>query len=147
MPDKFDRETRSRMMSGIKSKGTKPEMAVRKYLFNNGFRYRLNVSYLPGKPDILLSKYRAAIFIHGCFWHGHNCHYFVWPKSNEEFWQMKIMGNKEKDEMVRSSLHELGYRVCIIWECVTRDMDIFPASMKTLQEWLNSNTAYLELSI
>ena len=147
MSDKFTLQTRSRMMSRIKGKNTKPEIMVRKNLFGNGFRYRLNNSHLPGKPDIVLKKYGAVIFVNGCFWHGHTCRYFIWPKSNQEFWQKKIMGNKQNDRTVQEKLSKLGYRVCIVWECATRDKDQFPHVMEVLKTWLDSNNTFLELSI
>lgn len=147
MPDKVTPQIRSRMMSGIKNKNTKPELMVRKALFADGFRYRLSNTKLPGKPDIVLKKYKAVIFVHGCFWHGHSCRYFVWPKSNQEFWQKKIMGNKQNDKTVQEKLHELGYRVCIVWECVTRDKNRFALSMEALKRWLDSSDSFLELSI
>ena len=134
-------------MSGIKNKNTKPELMVRKALFADGFRYRLNDAKLPGKPDIVLKKHKAVIFVHGCFWHGHNCRYFVWPKSNQAFWQKKIMGNKQNDKIVRKKLSELGYRICVVWECVTRDRNQFAVAMNTLENWLDSSDSFLELSI
>lgn len=146
MPDKFSAQTRSRMMSGIKCKNTKPEIMVRKSLFRDGFRYRLNNALIPGKPDITLQKYSAVIFVNGCFWHGHACRYFVWPKSNQEFWHRKIMANKQNDMATQEKLSELGYRVCVIWECATRDKDQFPHTMQILKKWLNSDCAFLELS-
>ena len=147
MPDKISQKTRSQMMSGIKSKNTKPEIMVRKVLFANGFRYHLNNANLPGKPDIVLKKYKAVIFVNGCFWHGHTCKYFVWPKSNQEFWQRKILGNKKNDGIVQKKLYGLGYRICIVWECVTRDKNQFPPAMEALKTWLGSNDSFLELSI
>ncbi len=134
-------------MSGIKCKNTKPEIMVRKKLFSDGFRYRLNNAKLPGKPDIALKKYAAVIFVNGCFWHGHNCRYFVWPKSNQEFWKKKILGNKQNDKRVYEKLFELGYRVCVVWECVTRDKAQFPYAMDALETWLGSNDSFMELSI
>jgi DNA mismatch endonuclease (patch repair protein) len=147
MPDKFPTQTRSKMMSKIKSKNTKPEILVRKKLFADGFRYRVNNIKLPGKPDIVLEKYKAVIFVNGCFWHGHTCRYFVWPKSNQEFWGKKITRNRQNDEAVQKKLLELGYRVCIIWECVTRDKSQFLNSMEAIKVWLDSNDSVLELSI
>jgi DNA mismatch endonuclease (patch repair protein) len=147
MPDKFSKETRSRMMSGIKIKNTKPEVMVRKELFRNGFRSRLHNGKLPGKPDLVLKKYMVVIFIHGCFWHGHNCRYFKWPKSNQEFWKEKINGNKKNDRAVIKKLKEQEYRVCIFWECVTRDQELFPMAMKELQAWLPGDDEYLEISL
>jgi DNA mismatch endonuclease (patch repair protein) len=147
MPDKCSKETRSRMMSGIKNKNTKPEIMIRKELFSNGFRYRLHNGKLPGKPDLVLRKYNAAVFIHGCFWHGHNCRYFIWPKSNTEFWREKIKGNKRNDKKVIAKLKEQGYRICIFWECVTRDHDLFPQAMETLQLWLPGDDDFLEIGL
>lgn len=109
-------------MSQIKGKNTKPEEIVRKYLFSQGFRYRKNVAKLPGKPDIVLPKYRTVIFVNGCFWHMHQgCKYFVWPKHNAEFWKEKITGNAERDQRKRQELEELGWRVIIVWECQLKD--------------------------
>jgi len=147
MPDKFSKETRSRMMSGIKNKNTKPEIIIRKELFGKGFRYRLHNGKMPGRPDMVFRKYNAVIFIHGCFWHGHDCRYFVWPKSNKEFWKEKINGNKKNDRKVIRELHIMGYRICIVWECVTRDRVLFPKVMRKLVSWLLGQGAYLELSI
>jgi DNA mismatch endonuclease (patch repair protein) len=147
MPDKCSKETRSRMMSGIKNKNTKPEIMIRKELFANGFRYRLHNGKLPGKPDLVLRKYNAVVFIHGCFWHGHNCRYFVWPKSNTEFWKEKIRNNKKNDKKVIEELKEQGYRICVFWECVTRDHDLFPQAMKQLRAWLPGDDKFLEISL
>ena len=105
-------------MSRISGKDTKPEVLVRKYLFSKGFRYRKNDVRLPGKPDIVLAKYKAVIFVNGCFWHGHKgCRYFVWPKNNAEFWRAKILGNVERDKKTYCQLNELGWRVLVVWEC------------------------------
>jgi len=118
MADVHDPETRSYNMSQIKDKNTKPEMLVRKYLFSKGFRYRLHDKKLPGKPDIVLPKYNTVIFIHGCFWHGHeDCKYFVIPKSRTEWWTEKITKNKENDNKHITSLKAKGWKVLIIWEC------------------------------
>lgn len=104
-------------MSHIRSKGTKPEEQVQKYLFSKGFRYRKNVKKLPGCPDIVLPKYRAVIFVHGCFWHKHDCPRFVWPSSNKEYWIPKINRNVERDYTNKNKLESLGWRVLIVWEC------------------------------
>jgi DNA mismatch endonuclease (patch repair protein) len=135
------------MMSGIKYKNTKPEIMMRKELFRNGFRYRLHNANLPGKPDMVLRKYMAVIFVHGCFWHGHKCRYFKWPKSNREFWRDKINGNRKHDKTVIKKLQEQGYRICIFWECVTRDHDLFPQAMEKLREWLSGDDKFLEISV
>ena len=93
MADVVDRKTRSRMMSGIRGKNTRPELLIRKGLHARGFRFRLHDKRLPGKPDLVLPKYSAVIFVHGCFWHGHDCHLFKWPQSRREFWRKKITRN------------------------------------------------------
>lgn len=116
--DVHDKQTRSYNMSMIKSKDTKPEELVRKYLFSKGFRYRKNVRTLPSTPDIVLPKYKTVVFINGCFWHGHTgCKYFVMPKSNTEFWNSKISSNIKRDVENNEKLKYLGWRVLIIWEC------------------------------
>ena len=105
-------------MSRIRAKDTKPEMLVRRYLHSRGFRYRLNVRRLPGTPDIVLRKYKTAIFIHGCFWHGHEgCRLYVAPKSNTQYWTEKIARNAERDTIARARLHQLGWHTIVLWEC------------------------------
>ena len=118
MPDKLTREQRHRCMASIRGRDTKPEMTVRRWLHSRGFRYRVNVKGLPGSPDIVLRKYRTVIFIHGCFWHGHEgCRYFVLPKSNTEFWTQKIERNRERDLERRAQLKRMGWHTIVIWEC------------------------------
>lgn len=118
MADVHSKETRSYNMSKIRAKDTKPEMLVRKFLFSNGFRYRLNVKGLPGKPDIVLPKYKMIIFVHGCYWHGHEgCKYFVPPKTRTEWWLEKINANKARDKRNISELTEKGWNYTVIWEC------------------------------
>ena len=122
--DNRSKEARSRNMSNIPSKNTKPEETVRKYLFAQGFRYRKNVSKLPGKPDIVLTKYKTVIFVNGCFWHGHEgCKYFVPPKTNTEFWYAKFQYNQERDARNYQKLRDLGWRILIVWECEIRHGD------------------------
>ena len=105
-------------MSKIRSKNTLAEICVRKYLFSAGFRYRLHSTDLPGKPDLVFKKYRAAVFINGCFWHLHEgCRYFKWPTTNEEFWKNKLTANKDRDLAQYKRLFELGWRIFIVWEC------------------------------
>ena len=104
-------------MSHIRSKNSKPEELVRKYLFSKGFRYRKNVKTLPGCPDIVLPKYKTVIFVNGCFWHKHDCPRFVWPSTNEEYWRPKIMGNVERDKRNLAELQQLGWAVLTVWEC------------------------------
>jgi DNA mismatch endonuclease (patch repair protein) len=118
MSDVHDKQTRNYNMSRIKGKNTKPEMLVRKFLFSNGFRYKLHDKKLSGKPDIVLPKLRTAIFVHGCFWHGHeNCRYFVVPKTRAKFWLDKIEGNKQRDPENFSALKNEGWKVFTIFEC------------------------------
>jgi len=118
MADVHDKKTRSFNMSRIKGKNTKPEILVRQFLHKNGFRYRLNYKKLPGKPDIVLPKYKSVIFINGCFWHGHeNCKDFVIPKTKTEWWINKINGTKQRDILKTQELETLGWRVKVIWEC------------------------------
>jgi len=126
MADVHDKATRSYNMSRIKNKNTKPEMLVRKFLFSNGFRYRINDKKLPGKPDIVLPKYKTVIFINGCFWHGHeNCKYFTIPKTRTEWWKEKIEKTKVNDFEKQSQLIEMGYKVIVIWECEIKNKIIF----------------------
>ena len=116
--DKMTKEQRSRCMASIHSKGTKPELVVRKYLFAHGFRYRMNHPRLPGHPDIVMRKYRTVIFVNGCFWHGHEgCKFFVLPKSRTEFWQAKIDRNRERDLEEQRKLAEMGWHCITVWEC------------------------------
>ncbi|MFD2670181.1 very short patch repair endonuclease [Marinicrinis sediminis] len=120
MVDIVSPETRSRMMSGIKSKDTQPEMILRRGLHKLGFRYRLHERGLPSKPDMIFRKYNAVIFAHGCFWHGHSCHLFKWPSSNEDFWRAKINRNIDMDRRNISQLQEMGWRTGIVWECTLK---------------------------
>lgn len=122
MADVMTSEQRSRCMAAIKGKDTKPEMIVRKYLFSCGLRFRVQVRKLPGTPDIVLPKYKTAIFVNGCFWHGHEgCKYFRLPKSNVEFWKEKIERNIERDRESRQALLDLGWKVIRVWECELRN--------------------------
>jgi DNA mismatch endonuclease, patch repair protein len=118
MADVFSKQKRSQVMASIRSTETQPEISVRKLLFSKGFRYRKNSGSLPGKPDIVLPKYKTVIFVHGCFWHGHkNCKYSVTPKSNRRFWTNKIEGTIERDKRKKRELKKLGWNVLTIWEC------------------------------
>lgn len=122
MADVKTPEQRSRNMAAIKGKDTKPEMIVRKYLFSRGLRFRVQVRKLPGTPDIVLPKYKTAIFVNGCFWHGHEgCKYFRLPKSNVEFWKEKIERNIERDKESMQALFDLGWKVVRVWECELRN--------------------------
>ncbi len=117
MADNHTPEARSYNMSRIRSKDTGPEEKVRKFLFSNGYRYRKNVKALPGCPDIVIKKYKTVIFIHGCFWHMHDCGRFKWPSTNEEYWYKKINRNVERDQQNKMRLEAEGWQVIIIWEC------------------------------
>ena len=118
MADVHTKEIRSYNMSMIKGKNTKPEMLVRKFLHTNGYRYKLHDKSLPGKPDIVLPKYKTVIFVHGCYWHGHkNCKYFVVPKTRTEWWLNKINGNIANDEKAAKALKKEGWKIITIWEC------------------------------
>ena len=114
--DVHSKEQRRKNMSAIRAANTKPEMLVRKFLFSKGYRYRLNYSALPGKPDIVLRKYRTCIFVNGCFWHGHEgCKYYVVPKTNTDFWTDKIGSNIRRDREVRRKLTQMGWYCITIW--------------------------------
>ena len=117
MADNHSKEIRSMNMSHIRSTNSKPEEIVRKYLFSKGLRYRKNVRTLPGKPDIVLPKYKTIVLVNGCFWHKHDCGRFVMPTSNTEYWEKKINGNVERDKTNIALLEEQGWRVIVIWEC------------------------------
>ena len=122
MTDIVDSQTRSRMMSGIRGKNTKPELALRQSLHALGFRFRLHVKGLPGKPDIVMPKYRAVIFVHGCFWHRHpECEHARMPKSRLDFWKPKLTANAERDARQRSELEDTGWTVVTVWECEVRN--------------------------
>ena len=116
--DKLSPSQRRYCMYSVRSKDTKPEMMVRRYLWGHGFRYRLNHPRLPGKPDIVMRKYRVCIFVNGCFWHGHEgCRYYTIPKTNTEFWVNKVKRNKERDLKVQHELAAMGWHSITIWEC------------------------------
>ena len=134
MADNVSKERRSEIMSNVKSSDTKPELIVRKFLFANGFRFRLHDKNLPGKPDIKLTKYKTLVFIHGCFWHGHeNCSIYVMPKTNKKFWYEKIDKNISRDKKRVVKLRKMGWHVYTIWEC-----DLKPKrQIKTLESLKN----------
>ncbi|MEF2903091.1 MAG: very short patch repair endonuclease [Dialister invisus] len=123
MTDTHSKEVRSRNMSHIRSKDTKPEVTVRKYLFSKGFRYRKNVKTLPGCPDIVLPKYKTVIFVNGCFWHKHDCPRFVWPSSNEDYWREKIIRNVKRDGDNYEQLEASGWNIYVVWECQLKKKD------------------------
>ena len=138
MTDVVDAATRSRMMSGIRGKDTSPELLIRKALHARGFRFRVHAKNLPGKPDLLLPKYKAVVFIHGCFWHGHGCRYFKIPQTRPEFWLEKIEKNRNRDALQESTLKVMGWRVLIVWECAVRTMkkEKSPLLIDLIADWL-----------
>ncbi len=141
MADIVTLEKRSQMMSGIKGKNTKPEIAIRKELHKRGFRYRIHVKSLIGKPDLVFPKHKAVIFINGCFWHGHaDCRLFKLPSSRTEFWKIKINRNRELDLNAVNKLHSDGWRIGVIWECCMR------GKRKRTQDYIFSRTTAWLLS-
>ena len=141
-------EVRSRMMAGIRGSNTKPELAIRSEMHRRGFRFRLHRKDLPGKPDLVFPRYKAVILVHGCFWHGHDCHLFKWPETREDFWRKKITLNKERDSRQLTDLKDAGWRVATVWECALKGRNRLP--IETVAEacaaWLESDEWELELS-
>ena len=136
--DRLTQEQRHKNMSNVRNRGTKPEIKVRKWLWQRGFRYRLNVKSVPGKPDVVLRKYRTAVFVNGCFWHGHeNCKKFRVPKTRTEFWSEKISRNRRRDVKNQEILAANGWQVIVIWECEL-DSD-FEKTMQKTEHLLNQN--------
>lgn len=147
MPDVHDRATRSRNMAAIKGKNTKPELIIRKGLHARGFRFRLHERKLPGRPDLVLPKHHAVIFINGCFWHGHDCALFKWPGTRQEFWKAKIGANVARDQKNLSAIDDAGWRRAIVWECALKgpgrkDADLL---LDQLAAWLRSEELLLAL--
>lgn len=146
MVDIVDSATRSRMMSGIRGRNTKPEILIRSLLHRQGFRFRLHVRDMPGKPDIVLPRYRAVVFVHGCFWHGHNCSLFKLPGTRPDFWREKIERNQNNDNRAKAALLADGWRVGIIWECALRGAGKnIEGVAQSLAEWLRSDTPLIEV--
>lgn len=138
MSDIVDTHARSRMMSGIGSKDTTPELLVRRELHALGFRYRTHDAALPGKPDLVFPKYKAVIQVNGCFWHCHQCHLFKWPNTRREFWKKKLEGNADRDARNIACLEESGWRVLIVWECALKGKTGRPISevAQTTANWV-----------
>lgn len=146
MTDIVDSQTRSRMMAGIRGKDTKPELILRRSLHALGFRYRLHVKGISGKPDLVLPKYRAVIFVHGCFWHRHpDCRYASTPSTRPEFWASKFAANVARDNAVRSNLLLDGWRVATIWECAMRSKAGAESAGGVVSEWLHGTDRELDL--
>lgn len=146
MADIVDKQTRSRMMAGIKGKDTKPELVLRRALHARGFRYRLHSKNLPGRPDLVFPKHHAIVFVHGCFWHRHEgCRYTTSPSTRQEFWQAKFTANVARDEAVRDKLLEDGWRIATVWECALRKPDQMNVTTDLLSAWLRSNELQLQI--
>jgi len=147
MADIVPAEVRSRMMAGIRGTNTKPELLLRKGLHAQGFRFRLHDAALPGKPDIVLPRYRAVILAHGCFWHGHDCHLFKWPSTRPEFWRTKIGRNREVDARTDAALAEAGWREGIVWECALKGRTRLPLEevISGCADWLRSDRQRIEI--
>lgn len=135
--DNKTKAERSLNMSRIRAKDTKPELTIRRLLFADGFRYRIHVKTLPGTPDLVLPKYRAVIFVHGCFWHGHDgCKYAKLPETHGEFWRDKISKNKERDQRVRQELVSGGWRVLTIWTCSIKNQAKVKETYTQVKNWI-----------
>ena len=147
MADIVSKEKRSEMMSGIRGKDTRPEILVRKALHAKGFRYRLQYGKLPGRPDIVLPKYHAVVFVNGCFWHLHGCRLSTIPKTRTEFWKAKLEGNRERDRKNIENLQELGWRVAVIWECAIKggNSEKVDRVVSRLAEWIRSDSRFLSI--
>lgn len=146
MVDIVDAETRSRMMAGIKGKNTKPELALRRALHAGGFRFRLHSQVVHGRPDLVLPKYRAVVFVHGCFWHRHEgCRYSTTPLTRPEFWQAKFEANVARDSSVWTTLLDDGWRVGRVWACALRKPEQVEKAADLLAGWLPSTAAHTEI--
>lgn len=147
MADIVDAATRSRMMSGIRGKDTKPEFLVRRGLHARGFRFRLHGSKLPGRPDLVLPKYSAAVLVHGCFWHAHGCSLTKIPKTRPDFWRQKLEGNQARDARQLAELNDMGWRTLVIWECALRGpQDMLSFTLESAASWLRSYEASTEIA-
>ncbi|WDE03705.1 DNA mismatch endonuclease Vsr [Thalassomonas viridans] len=152
MIDVHSKKIRSKNMAAIRNKNTKPELLIRRLLHSLGLRFRLYNKSLPGTPDITLAKYKAVIFVNGCFWHGHemngvNCHFFTTPKTRTEFWLDKINGNKKRDQQVFSELSKDGWKVLYIWECALKGKRKLEEGrlIDTIEEWLLAHDTSAEI--
>ncbi len=147
MGDVVSKEVRSRMMSGIKGKNTQPELIIRRGLHARGFRFRLHAGDVPGKPDLVLPRFRATIFVNGCFWHGHDCHLFKVPSTRKEFWTQKIERNVQRDAVVRRQLRDADWRFLIVWECALKGRTRLSIDevIARIAQWLASNKPSLEI--
>ncbi|MBR0899577.1 DNA mismatch endonuclease Vsr [Bradyrhizobium tropiciagri] len=145
MVDIVSKQTRSRMMAGIKGKNTKPELQLRHALHGLGLRYRLHLAWLPGRPDIVFPKYQAVVQVHGCFWHRHDgCSLTTTPSSNVSFWHLKFEETTKRDRRNFKALRQLGWRVAVVWECSLRDDGVEQVARK-IASWLESENRFLEV--
>lgn len=147
MTDIVDKQTRSRMMSRIRGRDTMPEVALRKSLHRKGFRFRLHSRRLPGKPDLVLTKYNAVVFVHGCFWHRHaGCSFTTTPASNIDFWREKFAKTVQRDARTCEKLRSKGWRIATVWECSLRN-DMLDVSSRLLSDWLMGTQPELEIPL
>ena len=138
MTDIFTKQKRSQIMATVKNKNTKPEIQVRKALFERGFRYRLNDKRLPGSPDIVLLKYNTVVFVHGCYWHGHkNCLRAIKPATNKDFWKSKIEKNQLRDKKAQEALKKSGWKAIVIWECQLRNQVMLKQTLTNVINKIN----------
>jgi DNA mismatch endonuclease, patch repair protein len=150
MVDTVDTATRSRMMAGIGSRNTQPELLVRRHLHARGFRYTLDGAGLPGRPDIVLPKWKVAIFVNGCFWHWHGCHLSKIPDTNRAFWETKLMANQTRDDVSQMAIVSTGWRVAIVWECALRGHlaeSKLPRLMQNFERWIRGKSKHMVLEL
>jgi DNA mismatch endonuclease (patch repair protein) len=147
MADIVDPATRSRMMSGIRGRNTRIEIAVRKGLFALGYRYRMDVRSLPGRPDIVLPRRNVVVLVHGCFWHAHDCGLYRIPATRPDFWREKLEGNARRDRLNEAALENAGWRIAIVWECALRGRGASDLSevINSLHEWIRGREKMIEL--
>ena len=145
MADIVPAAVRSRMMASIRGKDTKPEILVRRYLHGRGFRYSLARRDLPGRPDLVLARYNAVVFVHGCFWHGHaGCRFATMPATRRDFWKAKLTANASRDERVERELQSAGWRVAVVWECALRQKP--SGALRSLERFLLSNSSAIQIT-
>ena len=147
MTDVVSKATRSRMMSGIRGKNTKPELIIRSGVFSRGLRFRLHVRNMPGRPDLVFPRYKAVVFVHGCFWHGHDCRFFRAPGTNAKFWRVKVRSNRKRDVGQVANLLSGGWRVMTVWECALRGKKIEATEriISRIVRWLDSRSKKAEI--
>lgn len=146
MADTVNKETRSRMMSGIRGKDTRPELLLRRALHARGFRYRLHPKTMNGRPDMVLTKHRVAVFVHGCFWHRHEgCRFASTPATRTEFWAAKFAANIRRDQKVVATLSENGWRIAIVWECALKKQANVDLTVEQLADWILEGGSFIEI--